>query len=67
MACNHKEHFDCTDYKALYVDMSAQASDANHKLKVAVEALERLDKITVLAEKARFIISETLEKIEAKS
>jgi hypothetical protein len=36
-------------------------------VKVAVEALERLDKITVLAEKARFIISETLEKIEAKS
>jgi hypothetical protein len=37
---------------------------ANRKLAVATEALNRLDKITVLAESARYIIKEALVTIE---
>ena len=36
-------------------------------LEIAVEALERLDKITVLAESARYLIKEVLAKISAES
>ena len=66
---NYVKHLHSTSWDHQQVEikeLNAKNTGLEKKLEIAVEALERLDKITVLAESARYIIKEALELTRVK-
>jgi hypothetical protein len=57
-------HHACDCREGMFAELEKENAELRSKLAVATEALNRLDKITVLAESARYIIKEALVTIE---